>query len=149
MSGAIDVLGEPEQREQIRKMVAEMSREAARATVDTVASALAQSLGKNGEGPLAESLAGTSARMAATAVQAARAQLPEFLRACDGPDAATCIQRTLQSMARSTATGFTAGVRDTIGWPLIALAFLLGIAGGLLGSWVWSLRLRTHRFRHA
>ena len=34
---------------------------------------------------------------------------------------------------------FPAGVRDTLGWQLLLVAFGLGAGGGVLGTWFWSL----------
>ena len=56
-----------------------------------------------------------------------------------------CIDRRLQQTARSTAASFTSGVKDSIGWQLLLLMFVLGAGGGVLGAWLWSLRLARRR----
>jgi len=37
------------------------------------------------------------------------------------------------------AASFSAGVRETLGWQLILVAFGLGAVGGVLGTWLWSV----------
>jgi hypothetical protein len=59
------------------------------------------------------------------------------------------LERELNSLARSTATGFTAGIRDTIGWPMLVFAFLVGMSAGLFAAWAWSLRGRRRWLRTA
>jgi hypothetical protein len=73
-------------------------------------------------------------------IAGARQGLADAVPACGGRDPAGCLQAYLHDLARSSAVGFTGGVRDTIGWSVLFLAFALGVAGGVVGSWLWSLR---------
>jgi len=92
----------------------------------------------------------SAATVASTAVVAAAgAELPQALTGCRGPDARACLERELNALARSTATGFTAGIRDTIGWPVVVFAFLVGMAAGVFTGWAWSLRGRRRWLRTA
>ena len=59
------------------------------------------------------------------------------------------MQQRLQHATRSTAASFSKGVRDSIGWQFLLLAFVLGAAGGALGSWLWSLRVARRSWRTA
>jgi hypothetical protein len=68
---------------------------------------------------------------------------------CGGSDARACIERQLQEVARSTAVGFTKGVRDTLGVPLLIFAFVLGVAGGVLATWAWARRPQRRVLRAA
>jgi len=67
-------------------------------------------------------------------------ELAALVPECPGPDRLACLERRLQQTARVTATSFTTGVKDSIGWQILLVAFALGAGGGVLGAWLWSLR---------
>jgi hypothetical protein len=113
---------------------------AARAGIETTLQGLVADLGENGEGPLAASLASTGRNVSAAAVGGAVDRLSESFPGCRGPDALACIDRQVSQMSRSAGAGFATGIRESIGWPLLVLAGLLGLGAGILGSWIWSLR---------
>ncbi|MES1166194.1 MAG: hypothetical protein ABUR63_10570, partial [Verrucomicrobiota bacterium] len=116
-TGVIDALDSPEQQARIRALVTEMSRAAASAAVDGATRRLFQQMGPEGSSPLAAGMANAATLASTAAVAAAGAELPEALAGCHGPDSRACLERELNALARSTATGFTAGIRDTLGWP--------------------------------
>jgi hypothetical protein len=43
-------------------------------------------------------------------------------------------------MSQSAAVGFSTGLRQSLGWPLLIAAGLIGLLVGLLSHWLWSLR---------
>jgi hypothetical protein len=146
VEGAVDALDTPEQRAQIERIVAGAVATATRAAVDSATSQLIGQLGAQGEGPLGRSLASTGAQVS-TAISTALvqsvvggvgAELSALTPDCGGADRLTCIQGRLNAMARSTAAGFTSGVKESIGWQLLFLAFAGGTVAGALGSWLWS-----------
>ena len=49
-------------------------------------------------------------------------------------------ERAGQYDVTATVKGGSSGVKDTAGWQLLLVAFVLGAGGGLLGAWLWSLR---------
>jgi hypothetical protein len=56
----------------------------------------------------------------------------------------------VQALTRATAASVTAGVRDSLAWPLLLLAAALGLLLGALLHWAVTLRRpRPHAFRHA
>ena len=67
-------------------------------------------------------------------------QLNELFPGCRGPDAVACVNRQIASMSQSAAIGFSAGLRQTIGWALLIFAGLIGLLMGLLSHWLWSQR---------
>ena len=140
VEGAIAALDAPEQREQIRSVVSEVMSEAIRTAIEDASRQMVAQLGPDGEGPLAASLTNASARISAGVVSGARGELMALFPDCSGSDPRGCIERQLQEMARSTAVGFTKGVRDTLGVPLLIFAFVLGAAGGVLGALAWARR---------
>ncbi|HVT09432.1 MAG TPA: hypothetical protein VHO67_18355 [Polyangia bacterium] len=148
-TGVIDALDSPEQQARLRAMITEMSRAAAAAAVGGATSRLMQQMGSDGGGRLTDGVTNAAALASTAAVAAAGAELPEALTGCRGPDARACLERELNALARSTATGFTAGIRDTIGWPIVVFAFLLGMAAGVFTAWAWSLRGRRRWLRTA
>lgn len=148
-TGVIDALDSPGQQARIRALVTEMSRAAAAAAVDGATRRLFQQVGPDGSSALAAGVANTATLATTAAVAAAGAELPAALAGCRGPDSRGCLERELNALARSTATGFTAGVRDTIGWPIVVFAFLVGVAIGLFAAWAWSLRGRRRWLRTA
>jgi len=101
------------------------------------------------DGALGQGVVTTSAKATDAAVAAALAELfPE----CRGDDAAAagCRRERVQALTRATAASVTAGVRDSLAWPLLFLAVALGLLLGALVHWALTLRRRRpHAFRHA
>ena len=112
----------------------------ARRAVDDAVHGLVADLGSHGQGPLAVSLADTSKNVSAAAVGSALDQLHDLFPGCRGPDAVACVNRQIASMSQSAAIGFSAGLRQTIGWALLIFAGLIGLLMGLLSHWLWSQR---------
>jgi len=150
VEGAVTALDEPEQREAIRRIVAEAVSVATTTAIRGATHELIAELGPDGNGPLAASLSRTSERVSASAVGGVGDQLAGLVPECDGPDRLQCIERRLQQTARTTAASFTSGVKDSIGWQLLLAVFGLGACGGILGAWLWSVRpVRRRTFRTA
>jgi hypothetical protein len=120
--------------------VALLMGQAARSAVDDAIRGLVADLGSHGEGPLAASIAGTGKNVSAAVVGSALEQLDELFPGCRGPDAVACVNRQIASMSQSAAVGFSAGLRQTIGWALLIFAGLIGLLMGLLSHWLWSQR---------
>jgi len=140
VEGAVEALDNPAQRARIERLVAQAASAAAQNAVEQATRQMVVALGSDGRGPLAVSLSRTGERFATSALDGVGSQLATLVPECAGPDQLDCIERRLQRTARSTAASFTTGVKETIGWQLLLLAFGLGAGGGLLGSWLWSLR---------
>jgi len=101
------------------------------------------------DGPLRGNIAATSAVATNAALSAA---LGEIFPGCPGDDAgaAECRRAQLQALTRATAANITAGVRDSIGWPLLFLAALAGVVAGAVGYGTLVRRRRAPRaLRHA
>jgi hypothetical protein len=98
------------------------------------------SLGPDGRGPLAVSLSRTGEQAVTNAVGGLGTQLATLVPECTGPDQLACIEQRLQRTAHATAASFTSGVKESIGWQVLLVAFGLGAGGGVLGAWLWSLR---------
>lgn len=154
VNGAINALDDPAQQARIQKMVSEAVAAVTRTMVEDASAELVAQLGPDGSGPLAASLSQTGQRVSASvaggvvggvSAELATALVPE----CNGPNRAACLQQRLQEATRSTAASFSKGVRDSIGWQFLLLAFVLGAAGGALGSWLWSLRVARRSWRTA
>jgi hypothetical protein len=120
--------------------VASLVGQVARTAVDEAVRELVANLGAQGQGPLAMSLAATSRDVSAAAVGSALDQLNELFPGCRGPDAVACVNRQIAGMSQSAAIGFSAGLRQTIGWALLIFAGLIGLLMGLLSHWLWSHR---------
>lgn len=120
--------------------VALLMGQAARTAVEDSIRGLVVDLGGHGEGPLAASLAGTGKTVSAAVVGSALDQLTELFPGCRGPDPVACINRQIAAMSQSAAVGFSTGLRQSIGWPLLVVAGLIGLLIGLLGHWLWSQR---------
>ena len=129
VAGAVAALDAPEQREQIRSLVSDMMSAAVQTAVEDATRQMVAQLGPDGEGPLATSLTNASARISAGVVSGARSEMMALFPDCGGPDPRGCIERQLQEMARSTAVGFTKGVRETLG-PAVAVRRLRARRGG-------------------
>jgi hypothetical protein len=150
VEGAVETLDEPAQRARIDHMVSQAAAAAATVAVQNATRQLVAELGADGEGPLAVSIARTGERVSAAAVSSVGSEIAALAPECAGPDPLGCIERRLQQTARSAASSFTTGVKETIGWQLLLVAFGLGAGGGVLGAWLWSWRdLRRRSLRTA
>ena len=144
----MSALEEPAQKEIIQRLVNEAVSAAATLAVEKATQQMVAELGPDGDGPLAVSLSRTGERVSAAAVGSVGSEIALLAPECVGPDPLGCLEQRLQQTARSTAASFTAGVKDTAGWQLLLVAFVLGAGGGLLGAWLWSLRhVRRRRLR--
>jgi hypothetical protein len=154
VKGAINTLDDPEQQARIQKMVSEAVAAVTRTMVEDASAELVAQLGPDGSGPLAVSLSQAGQRISASVaggvVRGAGAELAtELVPECSGPNRAACLQQRLQETTRNTGALFSKGVRDSIGWQFLLFAFVLGAAGGALGSWLWSIRVARRSWRTA
>jgi hypothetical protein len=180
VEGAVAALDQPEQQAQIRKLVdaavTEAVASAVRAAFAPVPAAgvagapargaapqLAGQIGRaatedalgrvavqlGGDGALRQGLVATSAVATDAAVSAALGGLfPE----CRGDDAAAgeCRIARVQALTRATAASVSAGVRDSLAWPMVFLAAVVGMTLGVLAHWIVTLRRRRPgALRHA
>jgi hypothetical protein len=114
-----------------------------RAATEDALGRVAMQLG--GEGALRQNIVATGASATDAAVSAA---LGELFPECRGDDAAACRRERVQALTRATAASFSAGVRDSLAWPLLFLAIAVGLTLGALAHWALSLRRRRpHAFR--
>jgi hypothetical protein len=120
--------------------VALLMAEAARTAAEDALHELITGLGGKGQGPLGVSLAGTGRELSASVMSGALERLGAAFPGCEGPDMFGCIDRRINQASRSAAAGFSSGLRDTLGWPLLILAALIGLGIGLLGHWLWTSR---------
>jgi hypothetical protein len=147
--GVVDALDDPAQRARIDSLIAQAVSAAATAAVEKATRQLVAELGSDGDGPLAVSIARTGQRVSAAAVGGVGGELIALAPECAGPDPLGCLEKRLQQTARSTAASFSAGVRETLGWQLLLVAFALGAVGGMLGTWLWSLLHERQERRRA
>ena len=179
--GALTALDQPEQREQIRRMVDESVRQAvtsafsaavtgpeavaddgaqgpvspaellagqlARAATDSAMREVAAALGPHGA--LSASLAEAGGRVSATVLDTATARLGEIFPGCSGPDAQSCREQRLRDLTRAAGAGFSLGVRDVLGWPIVVMATLIGMVVGAAGHRAWASRRTRLRLRTA
>jgi hypothetical protein len=145
VEGALTELDSPEEVARIEHLVSQAASAAADVAVAKATEKLLAQLGEEGDGPLAVSFARTGERVSAAAVGSVGSELLALAPECAGPDPLACIEKRLQQTARATAASFSAGVRETLGWQLLLVAFGLGAGGGVLGAWLWSLRLERRR----
>lgn len=127
VAGAVDSLSDPEQVARIRRVVAEASAQAAQTLTETLSRRLTEQLGRDGGGPLGTSL---QAIARGTATAASEGALHVFAPACAAGDA-VCVDRRVGELSRVAAIGFVRGVREQVGFLLLGLAFLAGLATAL------------------
>ena len=140
VEGAVEALNAPEQQAQIERLVSRAAAVAAQVAVEEATRQMVASLGPDGQGPLAVRLSRTGEQVVTNAVGEVGTQLATLVPECTGPDQLACIERRLQRTAHDTAASFTSGVKESIGWQVLLVAFVLGAGGGVLGAWLWSLR---------
>jgi hypothetical protein len=127
--------------------VAELLAQAARSGIETAIRQVVTDLGGRGEGPLAHSIASTGKVVSASVVGSALDQLTALFPGCRGPDALACINRQIQTTTQSAGSGFSKGIRDSIGWQFLVGAIVVGLLAGILGHWLWTLRTQTRLLR--
>ena len=140
VEGAVEALDTPEQRARIDRLIAQAVSVAATTAVRDATRQFAAQLGPDGQGPLAVSMSRTGERISASAVDSVGIELATLVPECTGPDQLSCIERRLQHTARTTAASFTTGIKDSLGWQFLLLAFAMGVASGVIGAWLWSMR---------
>jgi hypothetical protein len=145
VEAAVAELDSPEEVAHIQHLVSEAVSTAADVAVAKATERLMAQLGEQGDGPLAVSFARTGERVSTAALGSVGSELLALAPECAGPDPLACIEKRLQQTARTTAASFSAGVRETLGWQLLLVAFGLGAGGGVLGAWLWSLRFERRR----
>jgi hypothetical protein len=122
-----------------------LAGEIGRAATEDALGRVAFQLG--GEGALRQNIVATGASATDAAVGAA---LDGLFPECRGDDAAAaaCRREHVQALTRATAAGFSAGVRDSLKWPALFLAAIVGLTIGALAHWALTLRRRRpHAFR--
>jgi hypothetical protein len=120
--------------------VALLMAQAARTAASDALHEVIVGLGGKGQGPLGTSLAGTGRELSASVVGGAVDKLSASFPGCAGPDMFACIDRRIAEASHTAAVGFSTGLRESIGWPFLIIAAVIGLAIGLLGHWLWSLR---------
>jgi hypothetical protein len=127
-----------------RSLVDRVAYDSATAVSSAISVQLERALGPNGRGPLAASLGETAAQVSGSAVRGARDELGDFFPGCDVADRRACLEAEVRSLGRAAATGFVEGIARSAAWPLLALAFAVGVVATLVVGGVRRL-LREHR----
>jgi hypothetical protein len=133
----------------VRSLLGRVSSDSAAAFAAAFAAELQRDLGPDGRGPLAASLGATAAQISGSAVQGARGELPDLFPGCEGQDRRACLETGVRSLGKAAATGFMEGIAETAAWPLLGLAFLLGIVAILVAQGVGRLLRRPAARREA
>jgi len=134
--GVIGELNEPEQK---KRMDAVMTN-AADSLRGALTQGLTDDLGDDGEGPLAQSITALAERSAARAAQGA---MTAMLAGCD-PETPTCIDRRVADLSTRAAVAFIDGVKRSLGFAALAIAFLAGAATVLVLGVLWRLARRSN-----
>jgi hypothetical protein len=120
--------------EERREAFTQLSRDLAGAAAAGMKAELAEAIGPNGDGPLADRLAGTIERVSQSAI------FPD----CTGPDRAACVRAQVQALSHSSATGFAQALRKELGLPALIVAFAAGVLSTLAALSLW-VTLRGRR----
>jgi hypothetical protein len=133
--GIVDELNQPQQRERID----EVMTSAADGFRGAMTEGLADDLGADAGGPLAQSIIALAERSATRATQGAMTTL---LAPCD-PQSPTCLDRRVSDLSTRAAVAFVDGVKQSIRSVALAIAFLAGAATVLVLGVLWRLARRT------
>ncbi|MGI5864181.1 MAG: hypothetical protein ACOX6T_19295 [Myxococcales bacterium] len=90
-----------------------LAEQAAEVFVDTFARRLIAQLGKNGQGPLADSISATGERLSGSAARGVRSELGNLFPECKGPDRPQCIERRLEALGQAASSGVARGLSET------------------------------------
>ena len=119
----------------------------ARAAADDAIRKVTVELGA--DGGLSTTLTGAGQRISASVVEGASSKLADLVPGCSGADAPACRQRRLRELTRAAGAGFSAGIRDSIGWPLLFVVAALGGLAGASAHRLWAVRRTRRQFRPA
>ena len=84
-------------------------------------------LGPEGDGPLSRSVAATTEHATEGAARGIDLAASHFADRCQGKDRQTCIDEVLGSASRTAGAGFMEGAMGALRWPLLLLAFGVGV----------------------
>jgi hypothetical protein len=121
--------------------------EAARSGIEAAVQQIILDIGGKGHGPLTPSIKGTAREVSTAVAGGARKTLIDLFPGCRGPDAVACINRRITATGQSAKEGFSRGIIDSIGWQWLVAAVLIGLAVGIVGPSLWSLRTRRRLLR--
>ncbi len=119
----------------------------ARSAADNAIRKLTVELGAGGR--LSTTLTGAGQRLSASVVEGASNKLADLVPGCTGADAPACRQQRLRELTRAAGAGFSSGIRDSIGWPLLIVAAGLGGLAGVSAHRLWSGRRTRRQLRAA
>ena len=131
----VDELNQPQQRERID----EIMTNAVDGFRDAVTEGLAEDLGPDAQGPLAQSIVALAERSAARATHGA---MTTMLAGCD-PQNPTCLDRRVADLSNRAAVAFVDGVKQSLRSVALAIAFLAGAVTVLVLGGFWRLLRRT------
>ena len=124
-------------------LAAQLAHAATASAMQEVAAALGP------HGSLSASLAEAGGRVSASVIDTTTARLGEIFPGCSGPDAQSCREQRLRDLTRAAGAGFSLGVRDVLGWPIVVMATLIGMVLGAAGHRAWTSRRTRLRLRTA
>lgn len=148
-AGTVSQLASPEQLAMLQTIASTTSAAVARGLVDEVRRSEGAGLdlvadraalgaiaglgrGLEQDAALRDQLTRMSRELSASAMAGARDELARMFPDCPDGDRRTCIERQISDVSRAAARGVTAGIVDAAKLPLMALAFLAGVAVALL-----------------
>jgi hypothetical protein len=110
---------------------------------------LEKSLGRDGDGRLAEAMSATAARTTTSMLRAAGSEAGAVVSRCAPDDAACAADAIVRRLARAAAAGATDAVRVRVDpWPSVFAAIGGAIGGLLLGAaGAWAMARRGTRAR--
>lgn len=90
-----------------------LSEQAAEVFVETFARKLIAQLGKNGQGPLADSISATGERLSSSAARGVRSELGNLFPECKGANRPGCIEQRLEALGRAASSGVARGLGES------------------------------------
>jgi hypothetical protein len=131
----VDELNQPTQRERIDEILTN----ATDGVRGAMTQGLAEDLGADADGPLAQSIAALAER---SATLATRGAMTTLLAGCD-PQNPTCLDRRVSDLSTRAAVAFVDGVKQSLRSVALVIAFLAGAATVLVLGLLWFLARRT------
>jgi len=135
--------GAPQAASPAEMLAGQLARAATASAMREIAAALGP------DGALSASLADAGSRVSASVIETTTARLGEVFPGCSGPGAQACREQRLRDLTRAAGAGFSMGVRDVLGWPILVLTALLGVLVGAAGHRAWTSRRTRLRLRTA
>jgi len=125
--------------------VAQLGDQLGNAFAASLGRELVIALGPEGNGPLSHSVSATAEHATEGAARSIDQAASHLFDSCQGKPRDACMQELVDHASRTAGAGFMEGAMGALRWPLLILAFLLGVVLAALFAVLIATRARPVR----